>query len=525
MSRGRAGKTQPCWGWDAGPYVDVTVSTRSRAVRRAAVEGWPWLVPVALAAFVYGTHGAYVSRALAALAAAVVVLLAARRPDRSLLVLVALLPFQGLLLAQLYRWGVPGAVVRPLGSWKEALGLGVVLAGIGGYRAGRQRLDALDGLGFAYVAIVGAYALAPHFFAPGAPMDTSARSLAFRASAGFVILLLAARHAPLGDDFGDRLARVVMVVGCVVAAVCVYEYFFSASWNRWVVEKVQYTRYEVSILHNSPYSLSDVRRYSVIGGHHVLRTGSVFFDPTTCGFFLVLPFALAVERRLRSAARGAIPAIVLIAAGLVLTETRAALLGALIVTLLALRPAAGRTLDRRLQFTFVLLAGFAVVLPAATAIGLGQRVAATSTQRDPSSVDHVRSFWTGLDAVKANPIGHGLGTSAGVGQRFDQGQATIGENSYLQVGIETGVAAMAVFIGITVSAIGRLRRLSRSRSHLATSAAFSAGIGLAIGGLFLQTWVDFSVAWTFWALAGAAIGIAERSRTRADPLVPIESFA
>src|SRR4051794_39353061 len=290
----------------------MTVSTRSGAVRQAAVQRWPWLVPIALAAFVYETHGAYVARALAALAAVVVVALAARRPDRSLLVLVAGLPFQGLFLAQLYRWGVPSAVVRPLGSWKEALGLGVVIAGVRGYHAGRQRLDALDGLGLAYVAIVGAYALAPAFFAPGAPLDTSSRSLAFRASAGFVILLLAARHANLPDDFATRAARVVMIVGCIVAAVCVYEYFFSAAWNRWVVEKVQYVRYQVQILHTTPFSASDIRRYSVIGGHPVRRTGSVFLDPTSCGFALVLPFAVAVERRMRAAMPGAIAAIVLI---------------------------------------------------------------------------------------------------------------------------------------------------------------------------------------------------------------------
>jgi hypothetical protein len=152
-------------------------------------------------------------------------------------------------------------------------------------------------------------------------------------------------------------------------------------------------------------------------------------------------------------------------------------------------------------------------------------VTATSTSRDPSSVDHMRSFWTGVDAIKAKPGGHGLATSAGVGQRFEQGQATIGENSYLQVGIETGVGAMAVFIGITVSTIGRLRRLSRRTSHLATSAVFSAAVGLAVGAFFLQTWTDFSVAWTFWALAGAAIGIAERSRAHSDVLAPVGSLA
>lgn len=486
---------------------------------------WPWLVPIALAAFVYETQGAYVARALAALAAVVVVALAARRPDRSLLVLMAGLPFQGLFLAQLYRWGVPGAVVRPLGSWKEALGLGVVIAGVRGYHAGRQRLDALDGLGLAYVAIVGAYALAPAFFAPGAPLDTSTRSLAFRASAGFVILLLAARHVNLPDDFANRAARVVVIVGCIVAAVCVYEYFFSAAWNRWVVENVQYLRYQVRVLHTTPFSASDIRRYSVIGGHRVQRTGSVFLDPTSCGFALVLPFAVAVERRMRAAMPGAIAAIVLIATGLLLTETRAALLGALVVALLAIRPAAGRTLDRRLQFTFVLLAGMAIIVPAATAIGLAQRVTATSTSADPSSVDHERSLWTGIDSIEARPLGHGLATSAGVGQRFDSGQAIIGENSYLQVGIETGVGAMAVFVALTLAVTGRLRRRSRLTSNLAISAAFGAGVGLALGGFFLQTWTDFSVAWTFWAFAGAAIGIAERSRSRADLPIAVGSFA
>jgi hypothetical protein len=503
----------------------VTVSTRSGARRRAAAQGWPWLVPVALAAFVYETNGAYVPKALAALAAFALVALAARRPDRSLLVLVAGLPFQGLVLAQLYRWGVPGAIVRPLGSWKEALGLGVVIAGVRGYHAGRQRLDALDGLGLAYVAIVGAYALAPTFFAPGAPIDTSTRSLAFRASAGFVILLLAARHAHLPDDFADRLARVVMVVGCIVAAVCLYEYFFSAAWNRWVVEKVQYLRYQVQVLHTTPFSAGDIRRYSVIGGHRVLRTGSVFLDPTSCGFALVLPFAVAIERRMRTAMSGAIAAIVLIATGLLLTETRAALLGALVVALLAIRPAAGRTVDRRLQYTFVLLAGMAIIVPAATAIGLAQRVTATSTSADPSSVDHAHSFWTGLDAVETRPLGHGLGTSAGVGQRSDSRQATIGESSYLQVGIETGAGAMAVFVALTLAVTGRLRRLSRRTSDVAISAAFGAGVGLALGAFFLQTWNDFSVAWTFWALAGAAIGAAERSLSRSDRLRSRSSVA
>ena len=69
-------------------------------------------------------------------------------------------------------------------------------------------------------------------------------------SAGFVILLLAARHARLPADFtgpGDPV--VLVVVGAIVAAVAVYEYFFSDAWNRFVIEQVEYIRYQVDILH------------------------------------------------------------------------------------------------------------------------------------------------------------------------------------------------------------------------------------------------------------------------------------
>ena len=51
-----------------------------------------------------------------------------------------------------------------------------------------------------------------------------------------------------------------------------------------------------------------------------------------------------------------------------------------------------------------------------------------------------------------------------------------------------------------------------------TTAAWAAGIGLAFSALFLQTWVDFGVAWTYWGIAGAMLRLAERSKaTVAEP--------
>ncbi|MCU1430791.1 MAG: integral rane protein, partial [Actinomycetia bacterium] len=256
---------------------------------------------------------------------------------------------------------------------------------------------------------------------------------------------------------------------------------------------------------------TDIRRYGYIGGQRFLRTGSVFLDPTPCGFFLVLPFAAAVERRLRAGLRnGGGALLLLIGVALLLTQTRAALVAGLVVAFLAVRPAAGRTQNRRLQFALLCAAGVVVLLPTATASGLSQRVTTTASSQDQSSSDHVRSFWNGVHAVGAEPIGHGLGTSAGVGQRFAEGSATVPENSYLQVGIETGVLGMAVFIALTVVVLRRLTHAAGTVTDVGISVARTAGVGLAIGACLLPAWNEFAVAWPFWGLAGAAIGLAER---------------
>jgi hypothetical protein len=483
-----------------------------RTLRRAVLIRWPWFVPVGVLAFIYRTHGRFLERAIAASLALLVVILAARRPDRSLLILIILLPFQGLLLAQLYSWGVPVALVRPLASWKEALALGVVVAGIRGYRAGPRQLDGLDRLGLAYIALVGAYAAAPGLFAPGAPAGANARSLAFRSIAGFVILLLAARHARLPEQFVSRAARVVMIVGAVVAGIAIYEYFFSNSWNSFIVDGIHYIRYQVDILHVSPFSDTDIRRYGDVGGRHIVRVGSVFLEPTPCGLFLVLPFAVAVERRLRSGLRGRgnLLLLLLIGTALVLTQTRAALIAALVVVFLAVKHIEGRTSKRRLQFAMVFAALIVIALPGITATGLTDRVSRTISGQQ-NSTDHVQAFWNGVHAIEAEPLGHGVATSAGLGFRFGFSKATVPENSYLQVGVENGVIAMVIFVALTVALLRRVRRAA-TRADLGTSAVWSAGLGLAVGAFLLHTWNDFSVAWTFWGLAGAAIGISERAR-------------
>src|SRR5207302_10029202 len=87
----------------------------------------------------------------------------------------------------------------------------------------------------------------------------------------------------------------------------------------------------------------------------------------------------------------------------------------------------------------------------------------------------------------------------------------IPENNYLEVGAELGILPMLIFVGLTVALIVKLRRAARQRSDPLITAAWTAGVGLAVSAWFLQTWSDFAVAWTYWGVAGAMLGMA-RSR-------------
>jgi hypothetical protein len=486
---------------------------------------WVWLVPPGVMLAIFMSFAPPINgleRLLGAAIAVLVIFLASRRPDIAILGLIIGLPLQNFAPSYLYRMGLPGPIVRPLGSWKEAVALGVVVAGIRGFRAARRRADALDLVGLAFVAIVAAYAFFPEFFAPGAPGGSNARSLAFRATAGFVLLLLGARHADLPEGFVDRAARVVLGVGVVVAAVAVYEFTFSNPWNSFVVERLGLPKYQLEVLQLTPFDAEDIRVYGHLGGREFVRVGSTLLSPLDLGFYLLLPFAVAIERTVRNGLRsysGA--ALGIIGAALILTQTRAALIGAVIVAFVAFRPAAGRDWSRRIQFSFVLAVGLLIAVPAATVTGLSERVTTAASGDEESAVDHWDSFWQGVRVVRAEPLGLGLGTSAGAGQRFESTILVIPENNYLQVGVEVGLLGMALFIALTVLMLRRLRRAQLAVANLGVAAARSAGLGLAIGAFFLHAWSNLIVSWPFWALAGVAIGTAEsqaRAREPADAL-------
>jgi hypothetical protein len=473
-------------------------------------QRWAWLAPVLVAVFLKRASLSEVQVAVEAFLALGVVLLAYRRPGTALLVLAALLPFHLVGLALLYHFGLPSGVVRGLASWKEGLGIGVLASAIVTSIRFRPRLDLVDKLAFAYLAIVVFYLALPRVIAPsglltpGAPLDWGIRVLGLRADIGFVLLFLAARHAAVSPEYRARLLRVIVATGVVVAGIGIYHFVSPDGWNSFVLNTAELPRYETNIAHLSPAALE-----SVLHALNVtpVRAGSVLLSPFALGDYLLISFALGIELMTRDRHRlFSHLAVPVIGVGLVMTFARAGVVGALVIVLVATRPLPGRRGSARLRFAAV--AAIVVVLAAP---GLYQTRLSGARGGSASSVEHIRETATGIANLTKVPLGTGLGTAPGVGDRFSAPQTIVSDNSYVQVGNELGVPAMLVFIALLAALVPSLRRgVVADPSNALCAGARGACIGLIVAGLFHHVWIDFPVSWTFWMAAGLALNSSDR---------------
>jgi hypothetical protein len=432
--------------------------------------------------------------------------------------LVALLPFHQLGLALLYRLGLPATLVRPLANWKEALVAAILLAAARAWVRRGHRLDALDKVAIAYLGLVSIYFLFPTlvnpsgFGDPGAPTDSYVRLLAWRVGTLFVILFLAARHAPLEAAIRPKIARALLVVGTLAAGLAVLEFAAPGVWDTIAVDTFQVNRYRSEVLDVQPFDHGTVVVRDIVAGREVVRAGGLLLSPLTLGFYLLLPLSLAVQQILRTRpSRAAVLSTGVLAAGLMVTFTRSAILGGLVVCLVALRGSHDGTATRRVRLGLFVAAALVVAIPVAAQTGLGARTT-SALENEGSTADHLRSLRTGLDLVFEAPLGLGLGTQPGVGDRFATATRVTSENAYLQIANELGVVALVLWSVLLVMILRRTHRAISDDDDPMAPAWFSAGVALMVGGMFLHIWNDFTLAWTFWGCAGLIVGLADGVR-------------
>ena len=269
--------------------------------------------------------------------------------------------------------------------------------------------------------------------------------------------------------------------------------------------------------------------HTSVGGHDVVRDGGFFADVLELGFYTVVPFALGAQRLLNSRIRlqTVIPAV---GAGTtaMLALTRSAILGcavALVVLVISSFPRKARS---RLPAIALVIGGIVAVVPLVGHSAAGARFATLfNGSHDKDNKVHSENSRAGLHSVLTHPAGKGLGANPATGQRFGTSNFTDTENSYLQVGTEIGAAGMLAFVAMYLALLWDLLGKARKKSQEGElpTALLAAGIGLFVGGFFLQIWISFPVALTFWGLSGALLGITGTGWPRETVDVPTASDA
>lgn len=514
------------------------MADRSTAVVRWLLRDsrYAWVVPLVVFEAVRREQGK-LQVFIAAVVALGLVVAVVRRPGRALLTLLVVLPFQTIILAVLLKVGVPHAIVRPLGFWKEGLIAGLAAAAIVRIRRDHPSFDAADKLALAYVGLGTAYLFLPHLFVGsqiGAHLRFYVRELGWRSDVLYIGIFFVARHLALSAPQVLRLLRRVLAVGFVMALVGLFEFAASGTWNHLAVHVFGVQHYKEVVLHQTPgpsFNPTDVRQYANVGGHRFVRVGSVLFDHASAGFYFA--FCLGVAAEMVARARGrtwVVVSIPLLGVALVLTQTRSALVAGVVALLFSVRAQIGRSIRNRARLALILGLVMVVAIPFALASGVLNRFSSSSG----SNKDHSSSFHTGVATMSASPLGRGLSTAAGGGQlAANEGissQSSVGvtESQWLQIGTQLGDLGLVLYAGAFLAMERRLRRRSldagddpESRAAAMSAAgARNAFVGLVVGATFLQVFLGPELSWTVFALVGAAAGVRSRPNVIADDRQP-----
>ena len=432
-----------------------------------------------------------------------------RLPRIALAVLIVGLAAHNLVMAELWDVGVRGAALDVVAAWKDVL-LAVALAvALVAARSVPVRLWA-DRLALAYAAFVVLYWLLPQSWLDGAATHRGQ--------------LFAARHdlIPVAAYFLGRLlvltpqswrrlslALVGVAVGLTVWGL-IDVYLVPLQWWRdsgvpgWFGEQLGLDYKGISGLpENWIFNTGDE-------DNPIRRLVSGFLSPLATSYVLVIVLLYLVARRRTwwTVTAGAIAY-----AGLLWTHTRAAYL-ALALGLVVLAAAQRRFLPVALAVaSLVIGVGFVKAFP-----HIGPSTSYTQSELeylrdkgrqnpgvsddplsagDASTSSHLRNLRDGIRTVVHHPLGFGLG-NAGVSASRTGVDLKAGESTYTELGVEVGVAGLAVFLAWMAAVLLALWRRSAWLSA-AWVAMLAIGVQTDVIGVH---WI----AYVLFALAGAAIG-------------------
>jgi hypothetical protein len=444
-----------------------------------------------------------------------------RRPSLTTGLLVGIIPYTLVLSSTLYALGLPGGVARMAALWKEAAVLAVVIAAWRRTRGQKGHFDGLDALAVAFIALGTLYMFVPELVAvaQGSNLDLDTRFVGWRLLVLPSVLLLACRRLRPSEKDLALVLRWGTWLGISLGVVAIVEFVASDWWNTFMVETIGVNRYRLEVLGIQLAANSagpdDIRVYGDVAGREIVRVGGPMVSQLTFAFVLLIVLGVLLERVLRH--DGGTPAFVglgLCGAGLLFTQTRSAIVGGVLLLLVAFLPAPGRSGINRLRYG--ILAGLAAVfvLPLIFGAGLTDRF---SSGDKLSENLHEAGVTRAVDTIEEHPLGLGIGMGSINNGRDVEGAIGV-ENQFLDTGVQMGVLGALLFIGQYAMLLLVLRRASARAGPNGRTLAF--GACNAMFGLLVPFWYQaafglIEVSWVLFALAGFALGARAPAR---DPI-------
>jgi O-Antigen ligase len=450
-----------------------------------------------------------------------------RRPLIALYAFVIGLAAHNLVMALLYGAGVRGNALEAIQAWKEAL-LAVAIARVTWDAVRTRRLPfrpgLIDLLALAFGGIVLLYAVIPQGALGG--------------HAGTKAILYGLRHGlvPVAAYFlGRALApsprqlrlfgwTLVGAAALVAGFGLIEEYTVPVEWWRHS-GAVGYFHDQLGFDYHGPGGLPDNFAFNSSEGLF-RRLISTYISPLATGYMLVVALLLGIGLARGRARRPLIALGVVIAAGLLFTLSRSSVIdlavGLVVLALVRRRPgpaiAAAVTVAIGVGFAF----SFTHIAPTthffkedlpyqrehARKHGGLPGGSGVLSGGEPSLKSHLTNLRDGLETVARHPQGYGLGNAGATAFRFEV-PLKAGESNYTEIGVETGLAGMLLFIAWNLALLVGLAHAARTAEDETVrwaagglAAALAAILALAVQtDIYGVPWIAYCVWWLAGALA------------------------
>lgn len=134
-----------------------------------------------------------------------------------------------------------------------------------------------------------------------------------------------------------------------------------------------------------------------------------------------------------------------------------------------------------------------------------------SQSAESSNDGHLAATVDGLVDIIQHPLGQGTGTAGPASVYNDKQPPHVAENYFVQVGQETGLLGLGLFVTINVL-LGR--ELWMRRRHVLAQALLASLLGISAINMFSHAWTDDTIAYIWWGLAGAAMALVVGSTSK-----------